>query len=131
MTTEKGPILTGPDIPVVKDDPAELEPIQDAASQARPSRDVKMLSDVKLRVTIELGRAKLLVRNVLNMRKGNVIQLDKLAGETVDVFVNDVFLARGEIVVIADMLAVRLTTAIAEPGEEEEVPDTEGKGDGS
>jgi len=131
LTTEKGPILTGPDIPVVKDDPAELEPIQDATSQARPSRDVKMLSDVKLRVTVELGRAKLLVRNVLNMRKGAVIQLDKLAGETVDVFVNDVFLARGEIVVIADMLAVRLTTIAAEPGEEEQVQDTEGKGDGS
>ena len=126
MTTEKGPILTGRDIPVVKDDPAELEPIQDAMSQARPSRDVKMLSDVKLRVTVELGRAKLLVRNVLNMRKGNVIQLDKLAGEMVDIFVNDVFLARGEIVVIADMLAVRLTTIAAEPGEEEQVPDTEG-----
>ncbi len=69
---------------------------------------IDSLRRVRLDVTAELGRCSLLVREVLELKRGSVLPLDKMAGEMVEICVNGVPLARGEVVVIADTLHVRI-----------------------
>jgi flagellar motor switch protein FliN len=71
--------------------------------------DIGLLLDVPLRVTVELGRTQLRIRNVLELVPGSIIELDKLAGEPVDVLVNGKQIARGEVVVIDEEFGVRIT----------------------
>ncbi len=72
-----------------------------------PSR-VSMLGDVNLNVRIELGRSRMLVEDVLKLDEGSVVELDKLAGDPVDVYVNDRLVARGEVLVLNDNFCVRV-----------------------
>ncbi|MBM3327762.1 MAG: flagellar motor switch protein FliN [Calditrichaeota bacterium] len=74
-----------------------------------PSRDITNLLDVSLPITIELGRTKMLIRDVLDLGPGSIIELDKLTGEPVDLYVNEKKFARGEVVVIEENFGVRLT----------------------
>jgi len=69
---------------------------------------VEDLSDVQLTVSVDLGGCSMLVRDILELKRGSVIQLEKLAGEMSDVFVNGLPLAKGEVVVIGDTLHVRI-----------------------
>ena len=71
-----------------------------------------MLLDVNLDITVELGRKVMNVEEILRMGKGSVIELNKLAGEPVDILVNGKKLAEGEVVVIEDHFGVRLTHLI-------------------
>jgi flagellar motor switch protein FliN/FliY len=71
--------------------------------------DISILLDVPLQVTVELGRTQLRIRNVLELVPGSIIELDKLAGEPVDVLVNGKQIARGEVVVIDEEFGVRIT----------------------
>ena len=70
---------------------------------------IDMLRDVELNVKIELGRARMLVEDVLKLSEGSVVELDKLAGDPVDVFVNERLVARGEVLVLNDNFCVRVT----------------------
>lgn len=76
-----------------------------------------LLRDVNLNVTIELGRTRMLVEDVLKLGEGSVVELDKLAGDPVDVFVNDRPVARGEVLVLNDNFCVRINEIIASPTE--------------
>src|SRR6185437_15919904 len=69
---------------------------------------IDLLRDVELNVKIELGRARMLVEDVLKLSEGSVVELDKLAGDPVDVFVNDRLVARGEVLVLNDNFCVRV-----------------------
>jgi flagellar motor switch protein FliN/FliY len=69
---------------------------------------IELLRDVELNVKIELGRARMLVEDVLKLCEGSVVELDKLAGDPVDVFVNDRLVARGEVLVLNDNFCVRV-----------------------
>lgn len=69
---------------------------------------VRDLRDVPLTLTADLGRCTMMVRDVLELKRGSVIALDKLAGEMTDIYVNGIPLAKGEVVVIADSLHVRI-----------------------
>ena len=71
--------------------------------------DISLLLDVPLQVTVELGRTQLRIRNVLELVPGSIVELDKLAGEPVDVLVNGKQIARGEVVVIDEEFGVRIT----------------------
>ena len=73
------------------------------------SFDINFLMDITLRLSIELGRAVLNVKDILALRDGSVVELNKLAGDPVDIFVNDKLIARGEVVVIDDNFGVRVT----------------------
>ena len=75
-------------------------------------RQIEMLLDVELDVTVELGRKIMLVEEILRLGKGSVVELDKLAGEPVDILVNGKKLAEGEVVVVEDHFGVRLTNLI-------------------
>ena len=79
---------------------------------------IELLRDVDLNVKIELGRARMLVEDVLKLSEGSVVELDKLAGDPVDVFVNDRLVARGEVLVLNDNFCVRVNEILAGAKEE-------------
>lgn len=76
-------------------------------------RNLDLILDIPLRVTVELGRTKMLVSDLLNLGQGSVIELSKLAGEPMEVLVNDKLVARGEAVVVNEKFGVRLTDIIS------------------
>ena len=76
-------------------------------------RNLSLIMDIPLRVSVELGRAKMVVSDLLNLGQGSVIELSKLAGEPMEVLVNDKLVARGEAVVVNEKFGVRLTDIIS------------------
>jgi flagellar motor switch protein FliN/FliY len=74
---------------------------------------IDMLMDVTLQLTVELGRANMTVGQVLDLQKGSVIELNRIAGEAVDVYVNNRLLAHGDVVVVDDKFGVRITELVA------------------
>jgi flagellar motor switch protein FliN/FliY len=84
-------------------------PSLDEVPAAPGGSDISLLLDVPLQVTVELGRTQLRIRNVLELVPGSIVELDKLAGEPVDVLVNGKQIARGEVVVIDEEFGVRIT----------------------
>jgi flagellar motor switch protein FliN/FliY len=83
-----------------------------ASLQPRPE-GIDLLSDVNLNVKIELGRTRMLVEDVLRLGEGSVVELDKLAGDPVDVYVNDRHVARGEVLVLNDNFCVRINEIVS------------------
>ncbi|KAB8027720.1 flagellar motor switch protein FliN [Fluviispira multicolorata] len=79
---------------------------------------MKMVLDVPLKVTVELGRTKLLVNDLLQLGQGSVIELDKMAGEPMEIYVNDKLVAMGEVVVVNEKFGVRLTDVMSGVGME-------------
>ena len=73
-----------------------------------------MLFDIPLQVTVELGRTTKVVKEILELSPGSIIELDKLAGEPVDILVNQKLVARGEVVVIDENFGVRITDIISQ-----------------
>lgn len=84
-----------------------------AAAENGAADPVSLLNDVELNVSIELGRTEMLVEDVLKLGEGSVVELDKLAGDPVDVFVNDRLVARGEVLVLNDSFCVRVSEIVA------------------
>lgn len=80
---------------------------------AAERRDIEFLYDVELEVVVVLGRCRKLIRDVLELKAGDVVELDKLAGEALDIVVNDKVIARGEAVVVNEKFGVRLTEIIS------------------
>lgn len=76
-------------------------------------RNLQLILDIPLRVTVELGRTKMPVSELLNLTQGSVIELSKLAGEPMEVLVNDKLIARGEAVVVNEKFGIRLTDIIS------------------
>ena len=99
-------------MPEVAVSQAEFTPLQSPASQEAAPANLGLLYDVPLNVTVELGRTKKSVREVLELSQGSIIELDKLAGEPVDIYVNQQRIARGEVVVIEENFGVRVTEII-------------------
>ncbi len=87
--------------------PPEL-PTFDSVGVKAPPKGIDLLGDVNLNVKIELGRTRMLVEDVLKLGEGAVVELDKLAGDPVDVYVNDRPIARGEVLVLNDNFCVRI-----------------------
>jgi flagellar motor switch protein FliN/FliY len=101
----KDPSVKAAEVPTSAGTADELDPTKD--------RNLKMILDIPLRVTVELGRTKMVVNELLNLGQGSVIELAKLAGEPMEVFVNDKLIARGEAVVVNEKFGVRLTDIIS------------------
>lgn len=92
--------------------PAQFEPFG-APHAADRSRNIDLLLDVSLRVSVELGRTTMTIRDILALGQGSVVELDKLAGEPVDILVNDTLIARGEVVVVDEKFGVRVTEIVS------------------
>ena len=89
--------------------PVEFEPLSQEVSQAKAPANLDLIMDIGLEIRVELGRTNLKIRDVLNLGGGSVVELDKLAGEPVDLLVNEVIFAKGEVVVIDENFGVRIT----------------------
>lgn len=74
--------------------------------------DIDMIMDIPVQLTVELGRTKLTIKNILQLGQGSIVELDGLAGEPMDIFVNGYLIAQGEVVVVDDKYGIRLTDII-------------------
>ncbi len=96
--------------------PAGLEPLQDTGGKNEEEVNLDVILDVPVTVSMEIGQTKLNIRNLLQLNQGSVIELDRLAGEPLDVLVNGTLIAHGEVVVVNEKFGIRLTDIIS-PGE--------------
>ena len=76
------------------------------------AKDIDFILDIPVLMTVELGRTKIAIKNLLQLAQGSVVELDGLAGEPMDVLVNGCLIAQGEVVVVNDKFGVRLTDII-------------------
>jgi len=99
---------------------ADAVPVEDVTElgghplDGAPAAGIDLLADVDLDVTIELGRTEMLVEDVLRLGRGSVVELDKLAGDPVDVYVNGRLVARGEVLVLNDNFCIRISEIVAD-----------------
>lgn len=94
--------------------PVDLPAFTGGAGNGAPA-SIDLLSDVSLQVKIELGRTRMLVEDVLRLADGAVVELDKLAGDPVDIYVNERHVARGEVLVLNDNFCVRINEILESP----------------
>ncbi len=104
--------------PPARDDvdvhPVRFPPLPEGRVAPPPSPSAfDLIMDVSMRVTVELGRSSMTVEEILSLGPGSVVELDKLAGEPVDVLVNDQLIARGEVVVVDENFGVRVTEIVS------------------
>ena len=91
---------------------AQFSPVQDAGKK-NVQRGLDFILDIPLQVTVELGRAQMLINDLLQLGQGSVVELSKLAGEPMEVLVNQKLIARGEVVVVNEKFGIRLTDIIS------------------
>jgi len=86
---------------------------QEAKNKTVDKREIEFLLDIPLEVSVELGRTKMLINDLLQLGQGSVIELDKLAGDPVEVLINKRLVARGEVVVVNEKFGIRLTDILS------------------
>jgi len=85
---------------------------QFGAGGAAAHNDLDMILDIPVQLTVELGRTKMPIKNLLQLAQGSVVELTSMAGEPMDVLINGFLIAQGEVVVVNDRLGIRLTDII-------------------
>ena len=93
--------------------PVQFSSFDETASALVEPNNLDMLMDIPLQVTVELGRTKRMVKEILEVSQGSIIELDKLAGEPVDILINNKLIAVGEVVVIDENFGVRVTDILS------------------
>ncbi|MDD6208157.1 MAG: flagellar motor switch phosphatase FliY [Clostridiales bacterium] len=101
--------MPGPDVNV---QPAQFQPFAANINPLMQQENIDLIMDVPLEVTVELGRTNKSIKEILDFSPGTIIELDKLAGEPIDVLVNGKFVAKGEVVVIEESFGIRVTEII-------------------
>lgn len=81
-------------------------------SEEQSARELDFILDIPLELSVELGKTKMLVNDLLQLSQGSIIELNKLAGEPLEVYINRKLIARGEVVVVNEKFGVRLTDVI-------------------
>ncbi len=94
----------------------ELDELQDTASPLSAEEHARLDSilDIPVTISMEVGRSKINIRNLLQLNQGSVVELDRVAGEPLDVLVNGTLIAHGEVVVVNDKFGIRLTDVISQ-----------------
>src|SRR5580692_7977994 len=122
--TDTAPSMTAPDGAVDAAVPMAAGIASAPAASALPmadlaggERSLDLLHGVEMTVTVELGRTKMLLRDLLALQTGSVIELDRAAGSPVDVLINDNLLARGEVVVLDEEFGVRILDIVMTDGQ--------------
>jgi len=92
---------------------AGFENLNDDAAKSDEEINLDVILDVPVDISMEIGRTKISIRNLLKLNQGSVIELDRLAGEPMDVLVNGTLIAHGEVVVVNDKFGIRLTDVIS------------------
>ncbi|TMO63286.1 flagellar motor switch protein FliN [Pseudoalteromonas aurantia] len=95
---------------------AELDELTDASGSlsADETRKLDTILDIPVTISMEVGRSKINIRNLLQLNQGSVVELDRVAGEPLDVLVNGTLIAHGEVVVVNDKFGIRLTDVISQ-----------------
>jgi flagellar motor switch protein FliN/FliY len=91
---------------------AQFKEFSGGATKGETSNDIDFILDIPVQLTVELGRTKIAIKNLLQLAQGSVVELDGMAGEPMDVLVNGCLIAQGEVVVINDKFGIRLTDII-------------------
>ncbi len=100
---------------LLQEEETASEPVE-ASSSPQPdtqARGLDFLYDIPLQVSVEVGRSKILLRDLLQMGEGFVIELDKMAGEPLELYVNSRLVARGEAVMVGEKFGIRLTDVVS------------------
>ena len=94
---------------------AKAAPMTKLDDSGKPRTDVNMdmVLDIPVTISMEIGRTRISIRNLLQLSQGSVVELDRVAGEPMDVLVNDTLIAHGEVVVVNDKFGIRLTDVIS------------------
>ena len=92
--------------------PAQLPQFQPGTAPARAA-ELDSIQDIPITLTVEIGKSKLSIRHLLQLNQGSVVELERVAGEPLDVLVNGMLVAHGEVVVVNDKLGVRLTDVVS------------------
>jgi len=93
----------------------ELEELQeDAPLSSEEKRKLDTILDIPVTISMEVGRSHISIRNLLQLNQGSVVELDRVAGEALDVLVNGTLIAHGEVVVVNDKFGIRLTDVISQ-----------------
>ncbi|MDN3378186.1 MULTISPECIES: flagellar motor switch protein FliN [unclassified Pseudoalteromonas] len=95
---------------------AELDELSDAKHEMsnEEKRKLDTILDIPVTISMEVGRSKINIRNLLQLNQGSVVELDRVAGEPLDVLVNGTLIAHGEVVVVNDKFGIRLTDVISQ-----------------
>lgn len=102
----------GPDVAAAR--PAEFESFSEAGgADADEDRNLDMILDIPVTLSVEIGRTRMNIRNLLKLNQGSIVELTRLAGEPMDIFVNGTLIAHGEVVVVNDKFGIRLTDVIS------------------
>lgn len=96
-------------------EPQKAQIFQNLSAEGHPpaANNLDLILDIPVQLTVELGRTKIAIRNLLQLAQGSVVELDGLAGEPMDVLVNGCLVAQGEVVVVNDKFGIRLTDIIS------------------
>ncbi|MBD3585325.1 flagellar motor switch protein FliN [Salinimonas sp. HHU 13199] len=95
--------------------PAELDEFtEDAPISSEEKRKLDTILDIPVTISMEVGRSQISIRNLLQLNQGSVVELDRVAGEPLDVLVNGTLIAHGEVVVVNDKFGIRLTDVISQ-----------------
>src|SRR5260221_559271 len=92
--------------------PADFPDLAGSAGTAAGANNLDLVRDIQVMLTVELGRTDMLIQDILELTPGKVIELDRLAGEPLDIVVNGKLLAKGEVVVVDENFGVRITSII-------------------
>ncbi|MDH5229312.1 MAG: flagellar motor switch protein FliN [Gammaproteobacteria bacterium] len=93
-------------------DSAPLNELTEEPSGGGETVDLEMILDIPVTISMEIGRTSISIRNLLKLNQGSVVELDRLAGEPLDVLVNGTLIAHGEVVVVNEKFGIRLTDVI-------------------
>ncbi|ENM5827138.1 flagellar motor switch protein FliN [Vibrio metoecus] len=107
---------SAPDIDVDEILAAPLEELKNTAPPISDDerRKLDTIMDIPVTISMEVGRSKISIRNLLQLNQGSVVELDRIAGESLDVMVNGTLIAHGEVVVVNDKFGIRLTDVISQ-----------------
>lgn len=100
-------------IPETEDTLATLDEPSTDMHAAEPDMSLDVILDVPVTLSLEVGRTRMPIRNLLQLNQGSVVELERAAGEPLDVYVNDTLIAQGEVVVVNDRFGVRLTDVVS------------------
>lgn len=117
LDDDDGFTLKPADLENITVSPASFADLQSKPAKARANghadtASLDMLLDISLQITVELGRARMTIKEVLALGPGTVVELNRIAGEPVDILINGKPIAKGEVVVLGDMFGVRVTDII-------------------
>lgn len=107
---------SAPDVDVDEILAAPLDELKDSAPPITEDerRKLDAILDIPVTISMEVGRSKISIRNLLQLNQGSVVELDRIAGESLDVMVNGTLIAHGEVVVVNDKFGIRLTDVISQ-----------------